>query len=263
MQSSMFSGLFGALTNEARMNTIANNLANVNTTGFKQEVLAFRDTMILFAHDQIYEPLATVRSEKLFPEPHLAARPRIAVSEIDFSQGGMQTTGNPLDVAIGGEGFFRVQSPQGNMLSRNGAFTLDATGQLTTKQGWPVLDDGGSPIVIPPGTTSTHIAPDGRVFADEAEVGTLALVTTEDLQQLERVGGNMYRFREGTEAAEVSAYEAGTRLHQGFLESSSVNVVTEMVNMIEANRQFEAYTKLIQTASTLDTEAYNKVGRAR
>ena len=262
MQSTMFSGLFGALSNELRMNTIANNLANANTTGYKQELLAFKDTMILFAHDQIMEPVATIRSKKLFPEPHLGARTRIAVGKIDYTQGGMQFTGNPLDLAISGNGFFRVGTPQGEMLSRDGAFCLNAEGQLSTKQGWPVLGEGG-PIQVPQGTKSVHVAPDGRVFADGGEVGALQIMTANDLTQLERVGQTMYRLIPGTRAVEIPALPEGALVNQGYLESSSVNVVTEMVNMIEASRQFEAYTKLIQTSYTLDAEAYNKVGRAR
>ena len=167
MQQAKFSGLFAALSAEHRMNFIANNLANVNTAGYKQDKLAFKDTMIQLAHDQIREPIATVRSKPLFPEPNNAARVRIAVSNTDFAQGSMQFTGNPLDFAITGEnGFFRIQSPQGDYLTRNGSFVLDATGQLVTKQGWPVLGDGG-PITIPEGTKINKVELKGNtVYVD-------------------------------------------------------------------------------------------------
>lgn len=274
MQESAFSGLFGALTAEHRMDFIANNLANAGTAGYKQDGLAFKDTMIQFAHDQIMEPLATVRSKPLFPEPQIAARPRIAVSETDFSQGGLQFTGNPLDFAISGNGFFQVQSPYGNYLTRNGSFCQTADGQLVTKQGWPVLGQGGAPIAIPEGTRSIHVASDGRVFADEAEVGTLQLMTVDNLQALKKVGGNLFRLEEGSQAELVDAfvYAAGLGagdngappipiINQGFTEAANVNVVTEMVKMIEVQRQFEAYQKLIQTSDTLDREVSTKVGK--
>lgn len=106
MQDAMFSGLFGALTSEHRMNFIANNLANVNTHGYKRHTLAFKDTMAHYAHDEIREPLMNVRSKPLFPEAKNMARPRIAVSKIDFSQGSMEFTGNALDLCIAGENAF-------------------------------------------------------------------------------------------------------------------------------------------------------------
>lgn len=114
MQEGMLSSLFGALTNEHRMNNISNNLANVNTTGYKRDVISFKDTMQLFAHDQIMEPIANVRSKKLFPEPMHVARPRIAVAHTDFEQGSMRYTGNPLDVALSGNAFSRCAPPRAN-----------------------------------------------------------------------------------------------------------------------------------------------------
>ena len=153
MQAGMYSGLFGALTTEHRMNFIANNLANVNTRGYKRDTLAFKDTMVTYAHDEIREPILNLRSKPLFPEPHNAARARIAVARTDFSQGSMQFTGNALDVAINGENaFFRVTTPNGAFLTRNGAFSLNADGVLMTPQGYTVQGLGGGNIVIPPGT---------------------------------------------------------------------------------------------------------------
>ena len=264
MQEGMFTGLFGALTAEHRMNNIANNLANVTTVGYKRDVLAFKDTMIQFAHDQIMEPICHVRSKPLFPEPQLAARVRLAVAETDYSQGSMQTTGNPLDVAISGDGFFRYQTPGGEYLTRNGSFVLDAQGQIVTKQGWPVLSDGGGAINIPEGTRNIHIDFMGRVFADGTEQGRLALVTAEDKKNLEKLGGNMYKTRQGTNVEELDdAYQNGALINQGFLEMANVEVVSEMVNMIETQRFFEAVQKTMQTSDAIDKEAINKVGKAR
>jgi len=263
MQESMFTGLFGALTAEHRMSNIANNLANVSTNGYKRDVLAFKDTMIQFAHDQIMEPIANVRSKKLFPEPQLAARVRLAVAETDYSQGGLQVTGNPLDLAITGEGFFRVETPNGEYLSRNGAFVINQDGQLMTKQGWPVMGDAGGGITIPPGSRDIHIDGEGRVFADAVQVGAIALVTVDDPKNLEKLGGNLYKGRENVGVAEENAYANGARLQQGFLEASNVEVVSEMVNMIEAHRFFEAVQKVMQSSDTVDKEAISKIGKGR
>ena len=264
MQEGMFTGLFAALTAEHRMNNIANNLANVSTSGYKRDVLAFKDTMIQFAHDQIMEPILTVRSKPLFPEPQLAARVRLAVAETDYSQGSMQVTGNPLDVAIAGDGFFRYQTPIGEHLSRNGAFVLNAEGVIMTKQGWPVLSDGGGPISIPAGTRDIHINNEGRIFADGLEVGRFAVVTAQDKTNLEKLGGNMYRPRPDTNVAELpNAYEGGALVNQGYLETANVEIVSEMVAMIETHRFFEATQKVMQTSDAVDREVISKVGRAR
>ena len=143
----------------------SNNLANVNTSGYKADKLAFKDTMQHFAHDFIREPLENLRSKPLFPESRLRSRVRLAVAETDFSQGSMNYTGNSLDFAISGEGFFRIQTPNGAFLSRNGSFCQNADGMLMTKQGWPVLGEGG-PITVPEGTRNIHVNSEGAVFAD-------------------------------------------------------------------------------------------------
>lgn len=259
MQDSMYSALFGALSNEMRMNSISNNLANVNTTGYKKDQLAFKDTFVMFAHDQIMEPVATVRSKKLFPEPIHIAKPRLAVSKTDFTQGSLKITGGPLDVALNGEGFFKVQTPDGEYVTRNGHFRQTADGQLVTEQGWPVMGTGG-PITLPPGSR-VSIDEAGQVLADDAVVGQLQVVTYENLDVLEKRGRNLFQPRPGEAPAEIPA--EGTTVQQGFLEAANVEVVTEMVNMIETQRQFEAYTKIMQSTDTLDKDAIQRVAKTR
>ncbi len=262
MQESMFSGLFGALTNEHRMANIANNLANVNTTGYKRDVLSFKDTFRMFAHDVVMEPVNNIRQEKLFPDPQHMARPRIAVSKTDFTQGGLKHTGNPLDIAIAGEGFFTFRMNDEEYLSRDGHFIVDSEGMLVTPQGFAVIGAGGAELTIPPGTKNVHLASDGTLYADDAMVGQIQVTSVEDLEQLEKFGRNLYRIRPGSEA-EPTERPAGTTLEQGYLETANVEVVYEMVNMIEAQRQFEAYQKTMQTSDALDREAISKIGKAR
>ncbi len=259
MENAMYSALFGALTNEHRMNSIANNLANVNTTGYKRDLLSFKDTFAMYAHDQIMEPVFNVRSESLFPEPQHLARPRIAQAHTDFSQGSLKVTGAPFDVAISGDGFFKVQTPMGEVYTRNGHFRQTAEGTLITEQGYPVLGDGGE-ITLPAGVSNFNIAEDGRIFADGNLVGQISLVGIEDPLTLEKMGHNMYRARNGSEAVEV---ETNAFMAQGFLETANVDPVYEMVNMIEAQRQFEAYSKVMQTSQAVDKEVTTRVGRGR
>ncbi|OBQ51873.1 flagellar basal-body rod protein FlgF [Halodesulfovibrio spirochaetisodalis] len=258
MQSSVYSALFGALTNEHRLNNISNNLANINTTGYKRDTLAFKDTFVMFAHDQIMEPVANVRSEKLFPEPKLMAKPRIAVAQTDFSPGAVKLTGGPLDMAIHGEGFFKIQTPDGEYLTRNGKFRQSTDGTLVTDRGYPVLGDGG-PIELPR-NAKVIVGERGEVYANNVQVGQLQLVTYDDLKSLEKLGQNLFRVRDGSNAAEQPAATAS--IQQGALESANVEVVSEMVNMIEAHRQFEAYTKVMKASSELDKNSTQRLGKS-
>lgn len=261
MQDAMFSGVFGALTTEHRMNFIANNLANVNTSGYKRQTLAFKDTMAYYAHDEIREPLMHLKSSPLFPEAKNMARPRVAVSKTDYSQGSMEFTGNALDLCITGENaFFRVETPNGEYLTRNGHFVLSSEGNVVTPQGYPLMGTGGQ-ITVPQGTRNIVIAGDGQVSADGANIGQVALVSVDNPQNLEKLGYNLYRNRDNVNVGEGDAYAEGARIEQGFTEKSNVEVVSEMVNMIETQRQFEAYQKVMQTSDTLDRAANDKVGK--
>ena len=262
MQESMYSALFGALTNEYRMANIANNLANVSTNGYKRDVLSFKDTFQMFAHDIVMEPVNNIRSQKLFPDPQHMARPRIAQSKTDFTQGSMKYTGNPLDVAIAGEGFFTFQVNGVNMLSRDGHFVVDSEGRIMTPQGFSVLGQGGTELAVPAGTKDVHLASDGTLFADGEIMGQIQVTTVNDLETLQKVGQNLYRIRDNSGGAEVDA-PTTTTLEQGYIETANVEVVYEMVNMIEAQRQFEAYQKVMQTSDALDREATTKIGRGR
>ena len=261
MQDALFSGLFGALTTEHRMNYIANNLANVNTHGYKRDTLAFSDTMAYYAHDEIREPLMTVRSKSLFPEPKNMARSRIAVSVVDFSQGSMKFTGDPLDLAIAGDNaFFRVETPNGQFLTRNGHFVLSNDGTIMTPQGYTLQGDGGA-IQVPPGTRNITISGDGQVHADGELIGRVQLFSVDNLKNMEKFGHNLFKPRDNVNVTEGDGYGGGARVEQGFVEAANVEVVSEMVNMIETNRQFEAYQKIMQTADTIDKAACDKVGK--
>jgi len=202
-----------------------------------------------------------LRSEPLFPEPKNMARPRIAVSQIDYSQGAMKVTGDPLDVAINGENaFFRVTTPNGDFLTRNGHFVLSADGVMMTPQGFALQGLAGE-IVIPPGTRQLVISGDGQVWADGDMVNQILLTSVDEPQNLEKMGQNLFRPRQNVEVAEEDAYLNGARLEQGFIEAANVEVVSEMVSMIETQRQFEAYQKVMQTADALDRAANEKIGK--
>jgi flagellar basal-body rod protein FlgG len=260
MQDGAYSAMFGALTQEHRLDIIANNLANVNTSGYKPDRLSFEDTFLRYAHDFIREPIHNLKDKPLFPRSFLMSKPRLAGKETDFGQGALKKSDNPLDLAIKGEGFFMIRTPEGDFYSRNGHFIRTAEGLLTTAQGGALLGEGG-PIAIPEGAR-IEIRGDGQIFADGELVDQIQLMTVSDLQGLEKYGGNLFRIREGSGAAQQPA-PAETSIEQGYLETANVEVVTQMVKMIEAQRAFEAYSKVTQTMRESDTKLIQQVGTTR
>ena len=258
MQPSSYSATFGALTQQYRLDVIANNLANVNTTGFKGDKLAFRDTFRRYAHD-LLNPNQHLREQVPWPRDYLVAQSRIAERAIDFSQGAMKTTGNPLDFAIAGDGFFRVQTPEGELLTRQGVYHRSSDGYVVDGHGRQLLGEGG-PLQIPEGGTVV-VSSDGTMYVDGEEIDIISLVTVEDHKVLEKSGHSLLRIRSDTQAQTIPA--AGSTIEQGFLEGANVEVVSEMVNMIETLRAFEAYQKMITGTFEQDKKAIAEVGSPR
>lgn len=257
MQDSMYSAMFGAMCQEHRLDIIANNLANVNTTGYKQDRVSFEDTMIQYAHEKIMQPVQSLQDKELFPRPLHMSKVRLAQEQVDFTQGPLKPTGGPLDLAISGDGFFKVRTEVGDFFSRNGNFQVGPDGTLVTNQGFPVLA-GGAPVVLPQGAKIT-VDPSGQIFADQELLGQLDISTVDDLTAMKKYGANLYTIDEETDAAEVPADAA--QVAQGYLEAPNVNVVEEMVNMIETHRAFEAYQKIITNTREVDQKATTQVGK--
>jgi flagellar basal-body rod protein FlgF len=258
MRESMYSALFGAMSNEIRLDTISNNLANVNTTGFKKEAYAFHDTFQRFAHDYLTDDRANLRSKEIWPRAYVQARPRLSGQYSDQSQGSMQVTGNPLDLALVGKGYFKVRTPDGDALTRSGSFTLADDGRLITEQGFEVLGNGGTPVVLP---RDNKIVVDskGRVSADGTQLAELDLADVSDPKALEKLGKNLFRIKKGSQATEVASEDISVQ--QGYLEKSNVEIVTEMVNMMEAQRAFEINQKIMTTTDGMESLVINKVGQ--
>lgn len=259
MQDSSYSAVFGALTQQHRLDVIANNLANMNTTGFKSDKLAFRDTFRRYAHD-LLNPNQTLDQKVPWPRGYVLAQPRIAERVIDLSQGILKSTGNPLDLAITGDGFFRVQTSGGEeSLTRQGVFHRSAEGYIVDGHGNRLLGEGG-PIQIPE-TGSVLVGGDGAVTVDGGLIDTISLVSVPDPGALEKMGNSLLRIRPDSGVQPLPAAEA--TVEQGFLEATNVEVVSEMVNMIEALRAFEAYQKMISGAFEQDRKAITEVAAPR
>lgn len=224
------------LAQEQRMNQITNNLANVDTAGYKKENITFWEMMFTAADNRH-------RVGK-------ALKPLIS-----HEQGGIQTTGNPLDFAINGPGFFQVQTPEGVRYTRNGNFTLNAEGQLSTHDGSLVLGDGG-PIVLD--NENVQVGRDGQIRSNGQVVNQLSLVNFEDLSALEKEGKTFFRPKS---AASRQVPVELPNLQQGHLEGANVSVVTEMTEMIDLQRAYQTQQKVIQTIDDLDSQSISRVGK--
>ncbi|MBI4806195.1 MAG: flagellar basal-body rod protein FlgF [Desulfovibrio sp.] len=261
MQQSSISALFGALSNETRLNLIANNLANANTAGYKADKVSFQDVFQRMATDYNPDARNDLQQKQLLPRPIVVAKPRLAEQTVDMTQGSLENTGNTFDVAISGPGFFRIQTPEGQFLTRNGQFYRNNQGLLVTNQGYPVLGQSGN-VTIPDGQV-VSITPDGQVVVDSQIVGTIDVVDVADPKTLSKVGQSFFTGLNGAQAVTRPVDGTRTSLNQGYIEKPNVQVVTEMVGMIEAHRSFEAYTKIITSTQDMDRDATTKVGETR
>ncbi len=236
MLEGLNSAASGMAAQQQRLDSVANDLANANTTGYKHGRVGFRDLM----YEQAGRPAADgVRTG------HGAAAVDAGKS---FGQGGLQRTDRPLDVAIQGEGFLRIKLQGGrDALTRDGNLQIDGLGRLATNTGALIQPE----ITIPKGTPESEVAigGDGTVTAAGRRVGKLALVTVRSPQALTPIGDNA--FQPSAASGAVGPAPRATKLTQGALEASNVDRATAMVSMIESQRAFELASKAIHTADQM------------
>lgn len=244
---------------ETNIDVISNNLANVNTTAFKKSRADFQDLV----YQALVEPGAPTSSTTQTPSGiQIGLGVKTSAVQKVFAQGDLTSTGGQLDVAIEGDGFFQVQRPDGSTAySRAGSFQLDSNGQLVTPDGY-LVDPG---ITIPSNALAISIGQDGTVSVrtpdstTPSELGKLTAVRFANNAGLRALGRNL--FEETVSSGTPTTGEFGTngvgRLSQGFLETSNVSVVEQVVNMITAQRAYEASSKGIQTADEMLNQAIN------
>ena len=247
MLGGMIDAVKGCLKEEMRMDVTSNNLANSTVIGFKKERVSFQDLL-----DR--QENAGVPIEGSGTGPNDSALIQI---KTDLSQGDIRITGNSLDFAIYGKGFFRVDTPDGIRYTRKGNFKLDAMGFLVTQGGYQVMGKGG-PINISGG--EIHVDGQGVIESDGSEVGQIDVVDFEDYKTLIKEGNAMYKNDSGDPGV-VPPLE--TKIEQGYVELSNVNVAEEMIQMIHSLRAFESYQKAIQVLDGLNNRAINEVSRLR
>ena len=216
MENATYAGITRQHGLMAEMRTIANNIANASTTGFKAEEVMFSEHVKRLGQDHASLSMATAN-----------------VRNTVQLQGGLSQTGGTFDLAIEGDGFFLVETPNGQRLTRAGSFTPNGNGDLVTMDGYPVLDAGGAPVFVPQGAGTIGIAPDGTISAGGQAIGQIGLVVPTDLNQMIREGGTMFDARGGFEGTPDG------RMMQGFLEDSNVNPITQVGRMIEVQRAYE------------------------
>lgn len=238
MVSGKYSALAGAVSREQSINNIAANLANVNTTGYKRSMVSFESLL---------------RGEQQIREASGINYSRVRQNYTDFTEGALRPTENPYDMAIQGEGFFKVLGPEGPVYTRRGDFLVDPEGNLRTSNGMPVLDDGNGEINIPnTDIGEVAVADDGTIYVMtpdgvRAEVARLGIVGVNDLTQLKRREDTTFELLPEGDEVEIENF----RVIQGNLEVSNVNMTEEMTKMINSYRTFETYHKVLKSYSTL------------
>jgi flagellar basal-body rod protein FlgF len=217
-----------------QMDMVADNLANSSTPGFKSELMAV-------SAKRIRLPGGT----ELIGQPMQLER--------NMDDGSFTQTGNPLDMAIKGSGFFVVQTPLGERYTRNGHFQLDAQSQLVSPAGYPVLDESGQPIALQPTDTDIAIAQDGTITVNrngtQVQAGTIGIVDFTEPAKLQRVSGSLFLATEPPQPAQNG------RVIQGMVEESNVQSVTEITRMIDINRRFQAAQRIIEAESDRSEKA--------
>lgn len=233
MDNSIYIALSKQAVQFRKMAVVANNVANLNTPSFKQDVMMLTE----WDHPDVNRQKdAFVQDLRMYRK---------------HEPGPIQKTGNPLDLAIQGDGFFSVQTPRGVRYTRAGNLQLDPTGTLVTSDGFPVQNPGGGAIIIPPETKEITVNEEGVVYVDEEELDQINLVSFANVQKLQREGGMLYN------AVEAPIPGGNFRLMQGFLEGSNVQSVVELTDMIETSRSVGRTAQFMDTAYELQRRAMN------
>lgn len=244
MENAAYIGLSRQMTLRRELDIVANNIANADTTAFKVEQLMIGTEQGPRARNH------AVRGPVSFVIDNGVGR--------DFTQGPLNRTSRPLDLAVEGEGaFFRLQDGAGEAYTRDGAFTLDAEGRLVSKTGLAVLGDGGE-IVLDPMRGEPAVAADGTISQDGQPVGRITLARFESLSALEKGGDGLYRSTSNAPALDA----ADAQVRQGMLEGSNVNPILEITSLIEISRAYEQITRMIENSNDLSRRAVERLGRA-
>jgi len=266
MQSSYYSVTGAMVTQFNKLDLISNNLANLNTTAFKRDDVVVGDFKRIFQEYKDEMPIKdNTKEASKFINAVGVRVPQVVEEYVKYQQGGIKNTGNPFDFALKREdAFFMVETPNGIRLTQNGSFTLNNEGVLTTKEGYPVL-----PATYFQNQQYITILDDGELRVDQSgglynredQIGNLMIVRSDDIRSLLKEGTSFYKYKS---LEEVTQLEDGNFVSQGFLETSNVNPVSEMVNLIETNRFVDMYQKVMKShMNDLNSEAISKLASTK
>lgn len=291
MDKGIYTALSGGLAKSREVELIANNLANATTPGFKRDTGTFYEYLTEVRRNDSVDGVQ--REIQSLSDPN--ARPTGDKSFVeldgvytDFRQGTLQKSGRALDMAIEGTGFFEVLTPAGVRYTRQGNFSIDSEGRLVTTSGFPVLSKatqaqvavsdlelkGSPPVtgqvpdrqpdpqarVIQLGQGPIQITEDGRILQNGGEVAALSVEEFNEPQWLEKMGNSYYR---NTHPNNLKNEPAKSKIHQGFIEGSNVNPVSEMTRLIEATRAYESHMQAVKTYQDIDSKSVNEIAKDR
>jgi len=248
----LYTAAAGLTTATLRLGVVSNNVANAATPGYKQDLLP--DEVGKALDLQRYAVDAQGR-----PVGSIALGPQVGVSQLDLAAGPLQETANPLDLAIGGSGFFAVQAADGTThYTRDGGFSADSTGVLRARDGSAVLDSNNQPITLP-GGTDVSVAADGTILSSDQQVAKLQVVDFAPGTQLTKVGNGQFTAPAGVAPQAIAP---GVQLYQGYLEGSNVDMTETMVSTMNLVRAYEANQQLVKMQDETLRATVNEVGKA-
>lgn len=254
-------GASGMNVQQNRLDTISNNLANVDTTGFKRDIAVSKTFSELLLRrtkaDGVYEtPFGSADSMPIIGKLGLGAETNELYT--DFSQGSFKATDTSTDLALGEKGFFVVNTPDGERFTRNGNFHLGKEGMLLTKEGYQVMGENGA---IHLDDDKFFVNEDGMIINREENtvIDRIKIVRFDNERYLDKMGSSLWNKNDISGDYHIAEGKERPRVLQGFVEASNVNVVNEMVQMIEVNRAYEANQKTVQTEDTMMDTLWNKV----
>ncbi len=242
MNSGIYAAISGSMAMMNQLDVLANNLANVNTPGYKKDTIRF---------EAVLAATASQGAEAAVDTPSLITKEY----SVDFSAGQVKLTDNTFDIALDGDGFFVVNTPEGKAYTRQGNFRLDASGKLVTVDGYEVLGGGGS-ILINGGSVSFDSK--GKIFVEGLETGVLDVVDFPKPYDLRKMGSALFM---PNNPAATPQRATATTVMQGHLEGSNVNPLEEMVRMIETTRSSETCQKMIMNYDQMTGKAVNDLGK--
>jgi flagellar basal-body rod protein FlgF len=239
MENSIYVALSRQMALQRQLEVTSNNIANMNTTGYKNQRTLFTEFL---EKPGMHEKVSFVQDRAVVR---------------DLSVGGMTQTGNPMDLALTGHGYFTVDTASGPRYTRAGNFRMNDQRQMVDGGGLPVLADNGQPITLPAGTSDVKVSGDGTVSTELGPVGKLNIVTFKNEQLMTEVGSGLYVTDEEPQAA-----PADTKVAQGLLEGSNVKPVVEMTQMIEIQRNYMSAQKMIENENDRIRNMITKLGRS-